>query len=118
MAKRKKDIPRHDRDINFEQYRKMQQHKLLHLSDYKESYTVDKFMQDLVDYFDNEVDFNLEKIRTLIARPRELNRLILKAKEKNTHPVTEFIKELFLNLGRSGKEKWPKELGGGEPGPD
>ena len=68
------------------------------LSDFKDNYTVEKFLVDLEVYFEGEIDFNLEKIQEAIEAPGKLGQLIKKAKEKNTHPVTEFIKELFKEL--------------------
>jgi len=72
--------------------------KLSQLSDYKTGYTSDDFFVDLDKYFDQEVDFNLDKIRKEIELPQRLTGLIVKAKEKNTHPVTEFVEELFKDL--------------------
>jgi len=72
--------------------------KLSQLGDYKTKYTSDDFLVDLVKYFDQEVDFNLDKIRKEIEQPQKLAGLIAKAKEKNTHPVAEFLEDLFKDL--------------------
>lgn len=72
--------------------------KLSQLGDYKTGYTSDDFLVDLVKYFDQEVDFNLDKIRKEIEQPQKLAGLIAKAKEKKTHPVVEFVEELFKDL--------------------
>jgi len=72
--------------------------KLSQLGNYKAGYTSDDFLVDLVKYFDQEVDFNLGKIRKEIEQPQKLARLIIKAKEKNTHPAAEFVEELFKDL--------------------
>jgi len=68
------------------------------LSDFKDNYTVEKFLVDLEVYFEGEIDFNLEKIQETIEAPGKLDKLIKKANDKNTHPVTEFIQELFKEL--------------------
>ncbi|MCK4520128.1 MAG: hypothetical protein KAT96_03100 [Candidatus Omnitrophica bacterium] len=72
--------------------------KLKHLGDYKKNYNSDRFIEDLVKYFEGEVDFNLDKIRKTIEKPLKLPCLIAKAKEKGTHPVAEFLEELFKGL--------------------
>jgi len=72
--------------------------KLHQLGDYKTGYTGDDFLVDLVKYFDQEVDFDLDKIREEIEQPQKLASLIARAKEKNTHPVVEFVGELFKDL--------------------
>ncbi len=72
--------------------------KLSQLGNYKTGYTSDEFIVDLIKYFDQEVDFNLDKVRKEIEHPQKLDWLITKAKEKNTHPVVEFVEELFKDL--------------------
>ena len=72
--------------------------KLSQLGDYKTKYTSDDFLVDLVKYFDQEVDFDLDKIRKEIEQPQKLASLIARAKEKNTHPVVEFLEDLFKDL--------------------
>ena len=69
--------------------RKNKSLKLSQLGDYKTGYTSDNFIDDLAKYFDQEVDFNLDKIRIEIEKPQRLNYFITMAKEKNTHPVVE-----------------------------
>lgn len=72
--------------------------KINQLRDYRAGYTNDDFLVDLAKYFDQEIDFNLDKIHKEIEQPQKLARLIAKAKEKNTHPVAEFVEELFKDL--------------------
>jgi len=79
-------------------YRKEKELKLSQLRDYKAGYTSDNFIDDLVKYFDQEVDFNLDKIRKEIENPQRLNYFIAMAKEKNTHPIIEFLEDLFKDL--------------------
>lgn len=78
--------------------RQIKRDKLLQLRPYEKDYGLDEFIEDFIRYFDNEVDFNLSKIRTEIAAPGKLKQLIAKAKQKNTHPITEFLQELFRDL--------------------
>ena len=78
--------------------RQARRDKLSKLTDYKKNYSIDVFISDLVNYFDNEVDFNLEKIRKLIEEPGKLGALVSEAKSKNTHPVVEFVQEFFKDL--------------------
>ncbi len=78
--------------------RKNKKLKLNQLKDYKAGYTSDNFIDDLVKYFDQEVDFNLDMIRKEIEKSQRLNYFIAIAKEKNTHPVVEFIEDLFKDL--------------------
>ena len=74
---------------------------LLELSGYKKGYNADAFISDLVNYFDNEVDFNLAEIRRIITIPGKLDCLKKEAKANNTHPVTEFVKNLFKEISDS-----------------
>ena len=85
-----------DREMRFQ--RQAKSFKLGQLGDYKDGYTSDDFLVDLAKYFDLEVDFDLDKIRKEIEQPQKLSCLIAKAKEKNTHPVAEFVEELFKDL--------------------
>jgi hypothetical protein len=82
-----------DRDIEF--YRQKRKRKLSCLNDYRKDYSIKKFIKDLICYFDGEVDFNLEKIRQIIEQPGKLEQLIQKAIQKETHPVTEFVKDIL-----------------------
>jgi hypothetical protein len=91
---------------DFESFRKQRLRKLSQLSNYHNDYNVNKFMEDLARYFDNEIDFNLAKIRETISKNKKLDQLKAKADLRSTHPVIEFTEELFLDLGTSGKEKW------------
>jgi hypothetical protein len=83
-----------DFDIKEERRRARERRKKLH--DYFTGYTVEKFMDDLCAYFDGEIDFNLEKIREAVSAKGKLIELIRKAEQKDTHPVSEFLQELFL----------------------
>ena len=87
-----------DREIRLQ--RQAKSFKLSQLGDYKTKYTSDDFLVDLIKYFDQEVDFDLGKIRKEIEQPQKLARLLAKAKEKNTHPVAEFVEELFRDLAK------------------
>ncbi len=91
-------------------HRGAKQDKMKRLSNYLNDYTTDAFIKDLFLYFDNEIDFNLEKIRKAIDKPGKLEQLKIRAKENNTHPVTEFVQELFKELGQSGDVGWSGEL--------
>ena len=87
-----------DKNWEVEFYRQAKKKKIPELNDYRDNYTSSNFMSDLVKYFDKEVDFNLVQIQQVIEKPGKLSYLIEKAKEKNTHPVTEFVQELFKDL--------------------
>lgn len=87
-----------DGDEKIRLQRQAKSFKVNQLRDYRAGYTSDDFLVDLVKYFDQEVDFNLDKIHKEIEQPQKLARLIAKAKEKNTHPVAEFVEELFKDL--------------------
>ncbi len=67
-------------------------------------------MADFIAYFDADADFNLHKIRQRIEAPGVLEQLIKRAEEQRTHPVTEFLKDLFRELGQSGETEWSGEL--------
>lgn len=112
MIENKKE--KDDFDKKIQSYRQEKKNRLSRLADFRGEYTVNLFMQDLVKYFEEEVDFDLEKIKEHIKKPDKLKEYIEKAKEKDTHPVAEFIQKLFKELGASGKEKWPEELERGE----
>ena len=91
--------------------KRMEKHgRIARLSAFRHSYSVDLFLADFQKYFDNDVDFNLEKIRQRIEKAGVLEKFIARAKEHNTHPVTEFIQELFRELGKSGDVEWSVEL--------
>jgi hypothetical protein len=93
---KKSKIPGDSGEIKLQ--RKAQALKIKQLRDYKSGYDIECFLTDLVKYFDGKVDFNLERIRQEMGKPEKLACLIAKAKEKNTHPVTEFVEELFKDL--------------------
>lgn len=94
--KENEKAPCDNKEMDFR--RQAKQLKLKHLGDYKKGYNSGRFLEDLVKYFEGEVDFNLDEIRKELEKPGKLSRLIGKAKEKNTHPVTEFVEELFKDL--------------------
>jgi len=96
MEANKKSFDGHNEGVKV--YRKEKELKLSRLKDYKVNYTSDNFIDDLVKYFDQEVDFNLDKIRNEIKKPQRLNYFIAMAKEKNTHPIIEFLEDLFKDL--------------------
>jgi hypothetical protein len=77
-------------------------------------YSIDTFLDDLAIYFGPDVDLNMEKIRSTLAKPGLFTWLIAQAKEEHLHPVIIFVRKLFLDVGRSGNEKWPDELLRGE----
>ena len=104
MVDKQKNPDNEEKDID--KCRKAKKDKISQLGDYKHDYNVDKFILDLKSYFNNEVDFNLKKIRQEIEAPGKLEQLIQKAKSKDTHPVTEFVQELFKDLGSSGDIAW------------
>ncbi|MFA7677624.1 MAG: hypothetical protein WCY34_05575 [Candidatus Omnitrophota bacterium] len=99
-----------DRNDQIEKQRRAQQEKIARMSGYLENYSVEKFLEDIKIYFDGEVDFNIAKIRLALETDNALKELIAKAKRNKTHPVVEFLKELFYDLGRSGNEKIPDEF--------
>ena len=92
-----------NKEIDF--WRQTKRLKLKHFGDYKKGYNGGRFLEDLVKYFEGEVDFNLDKISKELEKPGKLSCLIDKAKEKNTHPVTEFVEELFKDLTSQDKNK-------------
>lgn len=94
--KEKKKSSYDNEEISFQRQEK--EEKIKHLGDYKEGYDSNQFIEDLIKYFEGEVDFNLDKVRKTIEKPLKLPCLIAKAKEKGTHPVTEFLEEIFKDL--------------------
>lgn len=97
------------KEFNLNFSRKKRAEKISQLTDYRKQYDVNSFIKDLVVYFDGEVDFNLDKIRQEIEESQHLGNLIKKANQNNTHPVTEFIQELFEDVGQSGDIEWSGE---------
>ena len=97
------------KEKSVESWRKDKVLSISQLSDFLNAYDADKFIADLQRYFDDSVDFNLLKIRQTIELPGKLLSLRAKALEKNTHPVTEFLQELFLEIGQSGDVEWSGE---------
>lgn len=88
----------HDSDKNFRRLIRQRQEKLTGLCDFQKGYTADKFIVDLVSYFGPAVDFDLDKIHESVKTKGYLNNLISAAKKNQTHPVTEFIQELFKDV--------------------
>lgn len=76
-------------------YRKQMSARLAKLTDYKKGYDIDAFLADLDNYFDQQVDFDMVKVREFVEQPGKMEYLIQKAREKNTHPVSEFVKEIL-----------------------
>lgn len=85
--------------------RKKKDVKLAKLNDYHSNYSSDKFILDLEDYFGKDVDFNFNKIKQVIEVPGKLEEYVDRAKEKNTHPVIEFVQNIFKELTSEGKNK-------------
>ncbi|MFH1519526.1 MAG: hypothetical protein ABIE75_03035 [Candidatus Omnitrophota bacterium] len=88
--------PCDDKEIRLKSY--TEKFKFKQLGDYRNSYNSDESIEDLVKYFDGQVDFNLAKIGQKIEAPQRLPRFIAQAKKNNTHPVVEFVKELFIDI--------------------
>ncbi len=78
--------------------RRVRNKKIASLHNFDRDYSLDKFIVDLKDYFEGEVDFNLDKIKKEISKPGELKRFIAQACQKETHPVVEFLQEIFKDL--------------------
>jgi len=74
--------------------REERKQKFGQLHDFKSEYTVDQLIADLTVYFDNEVDFDLKKLRAQASRPGILKSIVEAAVKNNTHPVSEFLKYL------------------------
>ena len=89
-------VSRDNGEIDFQ--RQAKKLKLKQLGDYENGYNSDRFIEDLIKYFEGEIDFNLDKIRKKVETPLILPCLIAKAKEKDTHPVVEFVEELFKDF--------------------
>jgi len=84
-------------DLNreIERCKSERKRRISKLYSFKEGYTVEKLLKDLDVYFEGEVDFDLEKIRDLAQKEGMLDNIIKAAIEKDTHPVCEFIEEIF-----------------------
>ncbi|MCF7907708.1 MAG: hypothetical protein K9L86_02385 [Candidatus Omnitrophica bacterium] len=96
-------------DPRLESFRRQRAEKITRLADYRQNYNSKIFMKDLENYFDKEVDFNFDKVSEEIEKPQRLENLIKKAAQKNTHPIIEFIQELFQDIGKSGDVEWSGE---------
>lgn len=96
MDKKEKSSKKENKNVEF--YRRIKKDKLSGLSSFGDCYNSDEFIADLVNYFGRDIDFDLSKIRQFVEKSGKLEQLITRAKEKNTHPVTEFVQELFRGL--------------------
>lgn len=95
---------------NISSQRKEKDERIRRLNQFRQGYSVDLFLADFEKYFDNEIDFNLQAIRQRLEAAGVLEKFITRAIERNTHPVTEFVQELFRELGKSGDVQWTGEL--------
>ena len=102
--KNKKKFSQDQKEI--ERYRKTQQARIAALSGFKSDYNWEIFMKDFITYFEADQDFNLEKIQEVIKDPLKLGHLVQRATKNNTHPVIEFVQDLFKDLGSSGNIPW------------
>lgn len=102
--------PAHNDENNIFSQRRAKHEKIARLSAFRQGYSVELFMSDFEKYFDNESDLNMAKIRQRIEQPGVLHALIRRAIQHNTHPVTEFVQDLFRELGKSGDVGWTGEL--------
>ena len=85
-------------DYEKEQYKKEQQQRLKSLGGFGDDYTVAKFLIDFAVYFEDNPDIDLDKIEEEVEKPGKLKHLIDLARANNSHPVSEFVKELFLDI--------------------
>lgn len=69
------------------------------LGSFNADYNLSNFLADLETYFEGEVDFNLDRIKAEVGQKGKLSCLVSKARQNNTHPVVEFIQEIFKDLG-------------------
>ena len=98
MEDNRKGFGGDDKKIRFQ--RQSKSFKLSQLGSYKTGYTSDDFLIDLAKYFDQEVDFNLDKIRKEIEQPQKLAGLIVKAKEKNTDRKSTRLNSSHTDISR------------------
>ncbi|MDD4294043.1 MAG: hypothetical protein PHP69_00850 [Candidatus Omnitrophica bacterium] len=66
------------------------------LNDYVTGYTKENLYSDLKLYYDEEVEFNFKKFDNFFNDVSFLEKLVNTAKQKNTHPVLEFIQYIFI----------------------
>ena len=85
-------------DYDKEKYQKERQKRLKSLGGFGGDYTVQQFLIDFAVYFEDNPDIDLDKIQEEVEKPGKLKQLIAQAKENKTHPVSEFVKELFLDI--------------------
>jgi predicted P-loop ATPase len=74
--------------------------KFSKLHDFKTEYTADQLLADLAGYFDNEIDFDLKKLRIEASRPGVLKSVVEAALKNNTHPVSEFLKHIVKSSAK------------------
>ncbi|MCF7870299.1 MAG: hypothetical protein K9L69_02065 [Candidatus Omnitrophica bacterium] len=72
--------------------------KLKELNDFNAEYNIDKLLEDLDNYFEGEVDFDLDKIKKEVQEQGKLTEFIKEAIKKQTHPVVEFIQQTLKDL--------------------
>ncbi len=87
-----------NKNKDIETHRRLSRDKIAGLNTFSNDYSIDKFMQDLDNYFDNEVDFNLDKINDMLKDSGQLEKLITKANQNKSHPVIEFVQDIFKEL--------------------
>ena len=87
-----------NKNKDIETHRRLNRDKIAGLHAFLNDYSIDKFMQDLNNYFDNEVDFNLDKINDMLKDSGQLEKLITRAKQMNSHPVIELVQDIFKDL--------------------
>ena len=83
------------------QLRQERRAKFGDLSDFHSEYTAKQLLADLAVYFDNEIDFDMDKIKMEASRPGVLKSIVENALKNNTHPVSEFLKYLVKNSAKS-----------------
>ena len=82
------------------QLRKVAQESWQRLCDFREGYTIEKLIKDLAIYFDGEVDFNIDKIKEMLAPEGKLNELVLRAVRNKSHPASELVMEIFKSSSK------------------
>ena len=89
------NINKDDLERQMQRHKCEQKERVSKLHSYKEDYTLEKLLQDLDTYFEGEVDFDLEKVTNFVQKEGVLDNIIKAAIQKDTHPVCEFIEEIF-----------------------
>ena len=85
-------------DYNKEKSQKERKERLKSLGGFDSDYTVRQFLIDFAVYFEDNPDIDLDRIKEEVEKPGKLKQLIDKAKQNNSHPVSEFVKELLLDI--------------------